>query len=329
MRAPSSPPARALAFVRAGAERQPLVLVCLGVCLYATGPVLLQSSGVSGPVFSFWRLWIGAAAMGLAALVWRSRTGAWPTRRGWCWAAAAGAAFGVHQLLFFTAIKLTTVADVSLMSALSPLFVGVVALPLFGERPGRGFWGWTAAAIAGAAAIAVAASQAPGGDPVGMLLAALNVVAFGVFFLISKRARTELGVIPFLFAVMVVAALLVSSWALVAGEAVGSAAPRDLWLAAAVALGPGSVGHFVMTWPLRWVPANVPPVLKLAQPVISGLLAWAFVGEALTSRHLLGGAVVLIGAAGAVLSRDGRRLRREAREAGDTLPAGRLETLRT
>lgn len=271
--------------------------------LYSTGPVFVGASEASGPVFSFWRLWIGAPVLGLLTALHVRAGGRWPDRRAWRWAGWAGLAFGAHQLLMFTAIKATSVVDVSLMNTLAPIVVALAAVPLFGERPGWAFRTWTLLAMAGAAVVVVGASAGPEGDPVGMAMAMGNVVAFAGFFLLSKLGRDHLDVLPFLFGTIVVAALAVSGYCLLAGEPLGTVSGRDLGLAAATGLGPGIVGHFVMTWPLRWVAANVPPVMKLAQPVVAGLLAWWLLSEPIGDTHLLGGLLTLVGVAGAVASR--------------------------
>lgn len=290
--------------------------------LYSTGPVMLQSSALSGPAFSFWRLWIGAAFLGGLAIGRSRRDGAplLPGGAGRTWAIRAGVAFGIHQLMFMTAVKLTSVVDVALMNALAPIATALGAWWLFRERPGSRFFAWSAVAIGGGAALAISASGGPTGDPAGMALAVGNVAFFAVFFLASKASRDHIDVLPFLAVVMVVAAVLVSGYVLVTGEAVGVATGRDLLLAGGVAVGPGALGHFVMTWPLRWVPANIPPVMRLAQPAIAGILALLVLGEPLSLVHLLGGLVVVVGAAGAIGSRDGRALQREARESAARQP---------
>ncbi len=286
--------------------------------LYATGPVMLQSSTLSGPAFSFWRLWIGAVFLGGLALARRGGGVAWrgPAGR---WTAMAGVAFGVHQLMFMTAVKLTSVVDVALMNALAPIATAVGAWWLFRERPGVRFVAWSGVAIAGGAYLAVAA-VGPAGDPFGILLAIGNVVCFAGFFLASKQSREHLPVLPFLAGVMLVAASIVTAFTLVAGVDVAPNGPSDLVLAAGVAIGPGALGHFVMTWPLRWVPANIPPVMRLAQPAIAGLLAFLILGEPMGAHHVLGGAVVIAAAAAAVLSRDGRALRQQAQADATPLP---------
>ncbi len=122
---------------------------------------------------------------------------------------------------------------------------------------------------------------------------------------------------PFLFGVMVVAASTVTCYVVVSGEPIGSAGGHDFVMAACMALGPGALGHFVMTWPLRWVPANVPPVMRLAGPAISGALAYAILHQEITLAHLVGGGVTIAGVAGALLSPAGRALTREAVEAAE------------
>ncbi|HSJ45851.1 MAG TPA: DMT family transporter [Euzebyales bacterium] len=297
---------------RAAARRYPLVLVSVGVVLYSTGPVMLQASAVSGPVFSFWRLWMGVGTLGAVAVVQRALGAPWPLLRAWRVAVWAGVAFGMHQLLFFTAIRMTTVVDVSLMNALAPIVTAVGARWMFGERPGPRFWTWAAVAIAGAVLLALAAAASPAGSAAGMTMALANVVFFAAFFLLSKWGRDHLPVAAFLLGTMSVAACVVSTFVLVTDAPVLDVRGVDLLLAGGVAVGPGAVGHFVMTWPLRYVPANIPPIMRLAQPFVAGGLAWWLLAEPLSLRHLVGGALVVAGAAGTVLSGDGRRLRADA-----------------
>lgn len=285
--------------IQGAAARRPLVLLVAGILLYSTGPVLVQASALSGPGFAFWRLWLGAAVLGCAALVGVRAGGRRPGRRAWRWSLAGGACFAAHQLLFFSAIKLTTVTDAALMSVLSPIVVAVLAAPLFGERPGVAFRAWSVVAMAGATLVAVGAAAGHEGDPWGMAMALANVVCFAGFFLISKGARPHIDVLPFLFGVILVAAVAVSAFVLALGQPIGPVTGRDLALALAVAVAPGALGHFLATWPLHRIAANIPPVLRLGQPVLSGLLAYAFLGEAVTGAHVLGGLLTLVGAFGA------------------------------
>ncbi len=284
------------------------MLIGIGVVLFSTGPVAVASSSTSGPVLSFWRLWIGSALMGTLTLVQIRTSGRRPDREGWTWAARCGAAFGVHQLFFMIAIKATSVVDVTLMQVLQPVFVGVLAAVLFGERAGRTFRLWSLVAVVGAVVVVLAGAGGPEGDPMGMLLAAANVVFFAFYFVWSKQARDHIDTVPFLFGVVVVAGVVVAAYDLAVGEPVGSIGRSDLLRAAFIAVVPGALGHFVTTWPLRSVAANVPPVMQLATPFLAGGLAWALLDQRVTWLHVLGGAITIGGVVGSLLSSSGRRL---------------------
>ena len=293
------------------AERHPISLIVLGVLVFSTGPVLVQWSELTGPVLSFWRLWIGVIGTGLLTFIHVRVTGRWPARRGWIGGVWAGVAFGIHQLMFMTAVKATSVVDVTLMQVLAPIIVAVMAVPLFDERPGARFRLWSIVAVVGAGGVALAGSSGPQGDPAGMALAASNVVMYAVFFVISKHARDHIDVLPFLFATMSCAAVTVSLYCVLLSEPIGSTRRGDLLIPFVMALFPGGIGHFVSTWPLRWVPANIPPLLQLAIPFLAGALAWVLLDEGITLMHVVSGALTIVGVAGAIRSPGGRRLVRE------------------
>lgn len=141
--------------------------------------------------------------------------------------------------------------------------------------------------------------------------AAANVVMYAIFFVVSKRGRDHIDVIPFLFGAMTVAALTVSAFCLANGEAIGGTERRQLLIPLVMALVPGGIGHFVSTWPLRWVPANIPPLLQLAIPFLAGAMAWLLLDEGITLMHVLGGALTIVGVAGAIRSPGGRRMVRD------------------
>lgn len=282
--------------------------------LFATGPVIIAGSEVNGPVLSFWRLWIGVVLLGSATALQCVRAGVWPSAVGWAWSGGSGVAFGIHQLLFMIAIKRTSVIDVTLMQLLAPVIVAVLAVFAFGERPGAAFRLWSAVSMVGGAIVVLAGSQGASGDPLGVALAAANVVLFAFYFVGSKRARDHITTTPFLFGAVGAAALVVSTWVVIVGEPVGSISRRDLLAAAAIAVVPGALGHFVTTWQLHRVAANIPPLMQLAVPFLSGGLAWLLLDQAIGLLHVLGGAVTLGGVFGALLSPAGRRLTDRAPE---------------
>ena len=288
--------------------RRPLLPVGLGVVLFSTGPVMIAGSSVSGPVLSLWRLLIGVVVMGSLTLWWTRVSGRRPDAVGWSWAARCGVAFGFHQLFLVVAIKATSVVDVTLMQVIQPIFVGVLAAVLFGERPGVRFRLWSFVAILGAMAVVLGGATGPEGDPVGIGLAVANVAFYAAYFVWSKQARDHIDTVPFLFGAVATAAVVVGAVVTVGGEPATAISGRDVLVAAYVAIVPGALGHFVTTWPLHRVPANVPPVMQLAMPFLAGALAWLLLGQRITALHVVGGLVTIAGVAGSLLSPGGKEV---------------------
>ncbi len=300
-----------------------LHLVSLGVLLYATGPVLARSADTGGVLLSFWRLWFGLGVFGVAVAVQRALGHTIGTKRGFKLAALAGALFSMNQVLFFSAIQRTSVVDATLMGTLSPIVVALLAIRVFGERPGARFRWFALVAIGGAIFIVVAASSGPEGDPAGMAMAFGSTVLFAGFFIVSKLSRPEISVVGFLTTAIGTAACFVSFYVIILGLSPSSVEGPDLLRALAMATIPGAIGHIAMTLPLNHLPANVPPLFRLGGPFVSGLLAWVFLSEGIGWVHLVGGVIIVAGQAGAIMSKAGQDLLREAKiETAGQQPSG-------
>jgi drug/metabolite transporter (DMT)-like permease len=305
---------------RSALVQRPILLVWFGTVMFSTGPVMVASSSVSGAVFSFWRLWIGVVLLGTLALGAQRRSSTTITRDGFRWTLVAGVTFAIHQVCLMAALHTTSVVDVTLMNTLAPLVVALLAVKMFDERPGSAFRAWSVVAIAGAVVVAVAGSSGPGGHPLGMALAAVNVVFYSFFFVASKRARDHIDIMTFLAMATAVAAMVVSFYVGMTGAIEGTGwstftiSAHDLLLCLAVAAIPGLLGHFSMTWSLKFVPANLPPVIMLSLPFLSGALAWVLLGQTITWVKVAGGALTLAGVAGAIRSASGASVTVEAIE---------------
>lgn len=277
-------------------------MVWFGVVLFSSGPLLVAGATITGTAFSFWRLWSGVAILGVATAVSRVRRPVPLTVRGVTYAAGCGVSFAVHQVLLMEAVQATSVVDVTLMNAVTPVIVGILVFLVFGERPGRAFALWSTIAMAGAAALALAGASGPSGDAFGMLLAVGNTLFYAMYFVGSKVSREMVGTVHFLFVVTITAACTVSAWVVVSGTAVTPVGSDDVVRILTMALLPGALGHAVITWSLRFVPANLPPVVMLSMPVISGLAAWALLDQPIRLPQVAAGAFTILGVLGALRS---------------------------
>jgi len=281
--------------------RSPVNVVAAAVAIYGLGPVIVAGVASSGPAFAVWRLWSGVAVLAIPALISARRGGIrlaalrWPLLGGLC--------FGGSIVFLFAALQETTVATVVLIDNLAPVLVGVAAVPLYGERPGPGFIGWAALGLAGGVVIGLGEPGGVAANPEGIALAVGATVTFTGFLLVGKSSGQAIALLPYMALTQLVAALLATGVAVAVAAPVLEPSGIELAAAFAVAAIPGGLGHLGMTYGMRRLPANVPPLIRLAEPVLAAALAWVILSQAVSALTVVGGVAVLAGAAGAVSAR--------------------------
>lgn len=273
--------------------------VAAGVFLWAASTVIVKASDVSGTTFAVCRLWIGGAALWLVGVVTGRRMTLQIMRASF----VPGVLFAANIALFFEALQRSSVANVTLITSIQPALVFLVAGRLFGERITARDIGWTAASLAGIALVIGGSASRPGWHPSGDALALAAILVWTVFFLASKRIRSSTGTIEYFTAVLIVAALALTPVMFLAGASVADPTARDWLLIAIVAVGPGTVGHLLVTWAHRHVDVSLSSVIGVAQPILAAAGAALFLDEELVPLQVVGGVVTIVSVIAVVRSR--------------------------
>jgi drug/metabolite transporter (DMT)-like permease len=281
------------------------VLAVLGpIAAFSVMNVVIKISHLAALTFAFYRLWMGALVM-IAVLAVTGRRLSWAIVRR---AAFPGALFGVNLCFFFTALKLTSVADVLIIAALQPAITLMVAGPLFGERVTRHEVGWTVVSLGGVVLVVVGSSGTPVWSLEGDLWAVAALFAWTTYWLLSKRIRREVPALEYMTAVTVTAAIVVTPVALLSHQSLAARWQDLLWLILFVAVAQG--GHSLLAWSHVQMDVSISSLLILAEPVISAVAALIFLGEPLPALSIAGGLVTVL-AVGVVIERATRSDRDE------------------
>ena len=265
-------------------------------------PLAKAAEDVNPIVLGFHRLWMGAIAVLLVFYATGGRLSRQTLRTSF-W---GGVLFGLDIIFFFSAIKLTTVANATIVGALQPALLLYVGARWFGEQVNTALIGLTAVAITGAGIVAF--GSASGGNDdwslLGDLCALAALASWTGYFIASKRARDSLSSLEYLAAFLVVATIVVAPFALVAPGPFDPGA--EGWLIVfVVAVLSGGVGHFLMNFAHPHIPLYLASLLTLAVPVMSTTVALLFLDEPLNATQVVGMAVVLV-AVGLVVLRTER-----------------------
>ena len=256
----------------------------------ASSVLIKQVDGVGALAISFHRLWIGAALTAVAFLVAGGRI----TGRLLRLALPGGIAFAADIVLFFSAVKETSVTNATVIGALQPLLVLAIARRLFGERPGLTEAFWAVVAIAGAVIVVTGASATGDASRAGDLLAVGALVAWTWYFVASKRARTELTSFEYLTGLSLVAAVAVTPFVLLSGHRLSVPATSEWATIVVIAVVNGALGHFLLNWAHAHVPIVVISLMTLAIPVGAAATAAIVIDEEVTLAQVAGMAVVIV-----------------------------------
>ncbi|HJM22018.1 MAG TPA: EamA family transporter [Acidimicrobiales bacterium] len=256
----------------------------------ASGVIAKGISELGALAVVFWRMWIYAAIV----LLFLKMRGT-PLRReslrvSW----RGGIALGADIMLFFTALRLTTVANATVIGSCQPLLMLLIAGRIFGERPRRQDWGMAAVAIIGVGLVMFGSTGIPGWSPRGDLLSVATVVAWTAYFVFSKLSSRHIESSQYTGATALICALFATPFALASGQVFDMpSANAWMWLVV-LSVGPGFTSHMLMNWALGLIPAWLGSTLTLGIPVTATIMAWVFLGEEVAAIQFLGMAVVLL-----------------------------------
>ena len=292
-----------MASIEKGRPGRLLLFSLLGLSILgmSTAAPLVRLAGAPALVIAFWRMALAAGIAGGANLcLGRGRRLPPPTppHRRWLILALAGTLLGVHFATWIASLFHTTVAASVVLVDTYPLFLALYAPLFLKEKITRRQA--TAILVAMAGSVLVFLDSGGGtGALRGNLLALAGAAAGAGYFAAGRRLRPELGLWSYLAPVYGLAALLLLLLCLLQGLPLAGYGAGTWLVFAALALGPTLLGHTLVNWSLRYLPAQVGGLVPLGEPVGAALLA-AFlpmIAEVPGPLTLGGGAVILAGIA--------------------------------
>lgn len=258
------------------------------VVLWSIGNMIVRGTDLTGPQIAFWRYLMAAILYAIGHVVFVG-----PLRwRDFVVAAPAGITLSIEVAIFFVAIKTTTVANVTVIGALTPLLLFGVDARRFSERISVRVISATLVALVGVAAVVFGSVDATTWSPTGDALAFLALLFFAAYFAFGKVARESLsGITLQTHSLVAGVPILAIVFAIDSG---GMPVPdrSQWWYALGLVVFP-STGHFLIGWAHAHVSLTLVSLMTLGVPVLSVVGAAVLYGERLVALQIFGIATVL------------------------------------
>ena len=281
----------------AAADRRAVAALIAGACVIGVGPILVRLADAGPAAAGFWRMAFAVPLLLVMPRPAADASGGTPPT-----VMLAGLFFAADLACWHYGIRLTSVANATVLPNLTPILVAGAAWALFGQKPSPGFVAAMLLAVGGAVIMALARNGGAtlgvdGRNPhLGDALSALTSVWYASYFLCVQHARRSASARRVMLVSTAVAAPLLLAVALALREPVLPGAAVG-W-AACAGLGVMHVaGQGAVAWAMGRLPAALSAVVMLVQPVVAGLLGWLAFGEALSPLQGLGAGVALAGVA--------------------------------
>jgi drug/metabolite transporter (DMT)-like permease len=272
-----------------------LMLLLAGATCIALSPIFVRVSEAGPTATAFWRV---ALAVPLLWGAYFARGSALP--RGdperWALLAAAGAAFAGDLAFWHSSIKLTSVANSTLLANLASLFVTLALWAFWRRRPSRTFLVGLTAALAGVALLVRTSLEFSPTALAGDALGVVTAIFYAAYILAVKGLRDRGERTLHLMAVTTtITALFLLPVALASGERMLPVTALGWGFLIGLALVSHALGQGLIAYALAHLPAAFTSVGLLFQPVMAALFAWVLLSEPLVALQIVGGLVVLGG----------------------------------
>ena len=290
----------------------PLIVIVFGILAVSTGSIFVRYAQVYAPSIVIAAFRLGLATLFLAPLVLarhRSDLASIKGRDRWL-AIGSGVFLALHFVTWITSLEYTTVVSSVVLVSTAPLWVALLS-PITIKEPltkviiigmGLAFVGVLVVGISDACSIESGILVCPslsefirGSAFLGDLLALAGAWMAAGYLLIGRRLRSGIGLIPYIFVVYGIAAVVLVLLVFASGQStVGYPPQAYIWLIL-LALVPQLMGHSSFNWALGYLSAAFVSITLLGEPIGSAVLAYILLDETPTLLKVIGAILILAG----------------------------------
>jgi drug/metabolite transporter (DMT)-like permease len=207
----------------------------------------------------------------------------------------AGLAFTGDLAIWHQSIRLTSVANATLLANLAPVFLTLTLHFGFHQRHSWRFWLGLGLSVAGAAVLLAGSLRIGAQTALGDVCGIITAVFYAAYQLLVGRGRRYFTAAAIMLRSSATSAVLLLMLTLALGEPFWPRSAHGWAALAGLALITHVGGQGLITWALAHLPQAFSSVVLLVQPVAATLFAWILLGEGFGAQQAVGGAVVLAG----------------------------------
>lgn len=283
---------------RSAGARGSFVALIIGAAAIGFAPIFVRLSEVGPSATAFWRILLAAPVLWIWLLASRRSdpVAARPFSRGDALGmAAVGALFAGDLAFWHWSIKLTSVANATLLANFAPIYVVAFGWVAWGRRVSGRFLLAMAAALAGATLLLGGDLGVHAHSVAGAALGLITAGFYAGYLMLVGVMRQRFSTVAVMAWSSLVSAAVLLGIALCTEDALAPGSFRGWSVVLALAMVSHVGGQGLIAYALARLPTAFVSVGLLIQPVTAALAAWLLLGEGIGPWQIGGMALVLAG----------------------------------
>jgi drug/metabolite transporter (DMT)-like permease len=279
-------------------EGPALFALLMGANAIAFAPIFVRLSQAGPVATAFWRVALSLPVLWAWLMLSRQNGGSHrtPSSPADYWRLlAAGWFFAGDLTVWHWSIRLTSVANATLLANFAPVFVTLGSWMIFGRRVRLVFLLGMVMALAGMTLIVGNSFKISLFHFWGDILGLITAVFYAAYQLSVKHLREDFKTVTIMFWSGLPSALTLLGIALLSKESLLPVSTEGWMVLIGLALISHVGGQSLIAYALAHLSAAFSSVGLLVQPVTAAILAWLILSETLGMFQALGGILVLIG----------------------------------
>ncbi|WP_274474825.1 DMT family transporter [Mangrovimonas aestuarii] len=272
---------------------KPRIALAIGVLCISIFPILVKLSLTPGLISAFYRMAIALAL--LLPYVILKKQFKLKSLKTTLLALLCGVLFGSDVAVWNIAIQESTATQASLLTNLSPVWVGFLAFLFLKDKPSKNFWIGTIVAIFGMILLVGLDVFLSFSFDRAFVFGVLSGVLYAFYMLISKRVLETMNVMTFMSLSLMASVIHLAGVSYALNEPFNGFSSSGWLVLFAQGIVCQLLAWLLISYATKQMRATRVSVSLLGQAILASFLAWLFLDEAISLQMIIGGLFLLLG----------------------------------
>tara|TARA_Y100000994_G_scaffold247639_1_gene253429 strand:- start:3268 stop:4140 length:873 start_codon:yes stop_codon:yes gene_type:complete len=269
-------------------------LLFLGLLSISASPIVAKSLSSSGTIVAFWRMLLASFFLWCySAIYYKNMKSLSSSNK--IKTSIAGALLGIHFILFFEAVKITTIANATFLGTLAPFFTLMIEFLIFKRRYKKMVYLGMVISLLGIFIVLINGFDLSSKFTLGNIYAIFCSLAIGLAFLISEKVRDTEGTIEYTRMLYGIAALTIFIIGSFYTKSFIVTQNTEILGFIFLALIPTILGHNIFYYCVKFTTPTIVGTIPLGEPIIASFIAFFLFNEFISFNTAIGGALCIYG----------------------------------